>query len=73
VRKIIEKYMSADKPPTAEWRCCPWALVLSLGYILQRGTQGMPEVDRMRMVCNMIHKVRADLVKLTVEDIWLRH
>jgi hypothetical protein len=33
----------------------------------------MPEVDRKRMVCNMIHKVRADLVKLTVEDIWLRH
>jgi hypothetical protein len=37
------------------------ALVLSLGYILQRGTQGIPEVERMRMLYNMIDKVRADL------------
>jgi hypothetical protein len=29
--------------------------------ILQRGTQGMPEVERMRMLYNMIDKVRADL------------
>ena len=66
--------MSADEPPTADGvAALQGALVLSLGYILQRGTQGMPEVDRKRMVCNMIHKVCADLVKLTVEDIWLRH
>jgi hypothetical protein len=46
------------------------ALVLSLGYILQRGTQGMPEVQRMRMLYNMIDKIRADQVKLTVGDVW---
>jgi hypothetical protein len=33
----------------------------------------MPEVEKMRMLYNMIDKVRADLVKLTVEDIWPRH
>jgi hypothetical protein len=49
------------------------ALVISLGYILQRGTHGMPEVERMRMIYSMIEKVRADLVKLTIDDIWPRH
>jgi hypothetical protein len=33
----------------------------------------MPEVERLRMLYNMIDKIRADLVKLTIEDIWLRH
>jgi hypothetical protein len=33
----------------------------------------MPEVQRMRMLYNMIEKIRAALVKLTIEDIWPRH
>jgi hypothetical protein len=32
----------------------------------------MPEVERMRMLYNMIDEVRADLLKLSIEDIWLR-
>jgi hypothetical protein len=64
----------ADEPPTADGvAALQGALVLSLGYILQRGTQGMPEVERMRMIYSMIEKVRADLVKLTIDDIWPRH
>jgi hypothetical protein len=60
-----------DEPPTADGiGALQGALVLSLGYILRRGTQG---VRRMRMLYNMIDKVRADLVKLTVQDIWPRH
>jgi hypothetical protein len=74
VGKIVEKYMPADQPPTAYGiAALQGALVLSLGYILQRGTQDMPEVERMRMLYNMIDKIRADLVKRTVEDIWPRH
>jgi hypothetical protein len=74
VGKIVEKYMPADQPPTAEGiAALQGAFVLSLGYILQRGTQSMEEVQRMRMIYNMIEKIRADLVKLTVEDIWPRH
>jgi hypothetical protein len=47
VGKIVEKYMPVDEPPTADGvAALQGALVLSLGYILQRGTQGMPEVDR---------------------------
>jgi hypothetical protein len=30
----------------------------------------MPEIQRMMMLYNMINKIGADLVKLTVEDIW---
>jgi hypothetical protein len=33
----------------------------------------MPEVERMQMLNSMIEKVRADLVKLSIEDIWPRH
>jgi len=74
VGKIVEKYMPADEPPTADGiAALQGALVLSLGYILQRSTQGMPEVERMRMIYSMIEKVRADLVKLTIDDIWPRH
>ena len=51
----------------------PDLATLSLGYILQRSTQSMPEVERMRMLYGMIDKIRADLVKLTVEDIWPRY
>jgi hypothetical protein len=66
VGKIVEKYMPAFRPPTAEGiAALQGAFVLSLGYVLQRGTQGMPEVQRMRMLYNMIDKIRADLVKLT--------
>jgi hypothetical protein len=32
----------------------------------------MPEVERMRMLYNMFDKIRADLVKHTIEDIWPR-
>jgi hypothetical protein len=71
VGTIVEKYMPAAQPPTAEGIAALQGV--SLGYILQRGTQGMPEVQRMRMIYNMIEKIRADLVKLTVEDIWPRH
>jgi hypothetical protein len=43
VGKIGEKYMPADEPPTADGvATLQGALVLSLGYILRRGTQGMP-------------------------------
>jgi len=74
VGKIVEKYMPADEPPTADGiAALQGALVLSLGYILQRSTQGMPEVERMRMIYSMIDKVRADLLKFTIEDIWPRH
>jgi hypothetical protein len=58
----------SSPPPTADG-----VAALSLGYILRRGPQGMPEVERMQMLYNMIDKVRADLVKLTIEDIWPRH
>jgi hypothetical protein len=37
------------------------------------GTEGMPEVERLRMLYGMIDKISADLVKFTIEDIWLRH
>jgi hypothetical protein len=74
VGKIVEKYMPADEPPTADGvAALQGALALSLGYIHQRGTQGMEELKRMRMHYNMIDRIRADLVKLTVEDIWPRH
>jgi hypothetical protein len=33
----------------------------------------MPEVERLRMLYGMIDKISADLVKLTIEDIWLLH
>jgi hypothetical protein len=72
VGTIVEKYMPADQPPTGT-AALQGAFVLSLGYNLQRGTQGMPEVQRMRIIHNMIEKIRTDLVKLTVEDIWPRH
>ena len=44
VGKIVEKYMPADEPPTADGiAALQGALVLSLGYILQRGAQSMPD------------------------------
>jgi hypothetical protein len=47
VGKIVEKYMLVDQAPTAEGiAALQGAFVLSLGYILQRSTQGMPEVQR---------------------------
>ena len=73
VGKIVEKYMPADAANLGGYRCLQGALVLSLGYIFHRGSQGMPEVERMRMLYNMIDKVRADLLKFTIEDIWPRH
>jgi len=42
VGKIVEKYMPADEPPTADGAALQGAFVLSLGYILQRGPQSMP-------------------------------
>jgi hypothetical protein len=39
VGKIVEKYMPADEPPISVGiAALQGALVLSLGYILQRGT-----------------------------------
>jgi hypothetical protein len=35
--------------------------------------RALPEVERLRMLYGMIDKISADLVKLTIEDIWLRH